>query len=38
LVAKDNADAERLYTRLGFRRTGEEGDDYWMTADPSPAQ
>jgi RimJ/RimL family protein N-acetyltransferase len=30
-VNKDNADAERLYARLGFRRRGEEGDDYWMT-------
>jgi GNAT superfamily N-acetyltransferase len=34
-VSRHNPDAERLYTRLGFRRTGEEGDDYWMTADPS---
>lgn len=34
-VAKDNSDAERLYTRLGFRRNGEDGDDYCMTAGPS---
>jgi len=26
-----NPNAERLYTRLGFRRRGREGDDYWMT-------
>jgi predicted GNAT family acetyltransferase len=30
-VNKDNPDAERLYARLGFRRFGKEGDDYWMT-------
>jgi RimJ/RimL family protein N-acetyltransferase len=30
-VNKDNPDAERLYARLGFRRCGAEGDNYWMT-------
>lgn len=30
-VAKDNPNAERLYVRLGFRRFGEEGNDYLMT-------
>ena len=34
-VSRHNPDAERLYTRLGFRRTGQEGDDYVMTADTS---
>lgn len=33
-VSKTNPDAERLYTRLGFRRTGQEDEhDYWMIAD-----
>lgn len=31
-VNMNNPGAERLYTRLGFRRSGEEGNDYWMTA------
>ncbi|MBM7787846.1 GNAT family N-acetyltransferase [Tenggerimyces flavus] len=30
-VAKDNPNAERLYVRLGFRRFGEQGNDYLMT-------
>ncbi|WP_238361663.1 GNAT family N-acetyltransferase [Actinopolymorpha pittospori] len=30
-VSKDDPAAERLYTRLGFRRCGEQGDDYLMT-------
>lgn len=34
-VSKDNPDAERLYTRLGFRRSGDDGDDYCMTRSPS---
>ncbi len=34
-VSKSNPDAERLYTRLGFRRYGEEGDDYLMINEPS---
>lgn len=29
-VSKDNPDAERLYTRLGFQRVGENGKDYRM--------
>jgi ribosomal protein S18 acetylase RimI-like enzyme len=29
-VNKENPDAERLYTRLGFRRIGENGKDYRM--------
>lgn len=37
-VAKDNPDAERLYTRLGFRRDGEDGDDYRMTSVSSQHQ
>lgn len=31
-VNKNNHHAERLYTRLGFRRTGEHGNDYLMDA------
>lgn len=34
-VSKDNPDAERLYTRLGFRRNGEDGHDYCMTTSAS---
>jgi ribosomal protein S18 acetylase RimI-like enzyme len=30
-VNKDNRNAERLYTRLGFRRLHEDGNDYRMT-------
>jgi ribosomal protein S18 acetylase RimI-like enzyme len=30
-VNKDNASAERLYARLGFRRLREHGNDYRMT-------
>ena len=30
-VNKDNANAERLYARLGFRRLREHGNDYRMT-------
>ena len=30
-VSKNNPNAERLYLRLGFRRSGEEGNDYCMT-------
>jgi ribosomal protein S18 acetylase RimI-like enzyme len=30
-VSKHNPNAERLYTRLGFRRVGEHGNDYLMT-------
>jgi GNAT superfamily N-acetyltransferase len=38
-VGNDNPDAERLYTRLGFMRTGiEEDGEHWMTADPSPVR
>jgi ribosomal protein S18 acetylase RimI-like enzyme len=33
-VAKDNPNAERLYVRLGFRRFGEQGNDYLMTTAP----
>jgi ribosomal protein S18 acetylase RimI-like enzyme len=33
-VSKDNPAAERLYTRLGFRRGRLEGDDYEMSAEP----
>lgn len=30
-VSKTNPEAERLYTRLGFRRSGHEDEhDYWM--------
>ena len=32
-VSKNNPAAERLYTRLGFRRGRLEGDDYWMSAE-----
>ncbi|SDR87216.1 hypothetical protein [Actinopolymorpha singaporensis] len=28
---KTNGNAERLYSRLGFRRHGELGDEYVMT-------
>ncbi|NYH86856.1 GNAT superfamily N-acetyltransferase [Actinopolymorpha cephalotaxi] len=30
-VHRTNGNAERLYTRLGFRRNGELGDEYVMT-------
>jgi ribosomal protein S18 acetylase RimI-like enzyme len=30
-VHKNNPDAERLYTRLGFRRLRQVGDEYRMT-------
>lgn len=30
-VNKSNANAERLYARLGFRRLREDGNDYRMT-------
>jgi ribosomal protein S18 acetylase RimI-like enzyme len=30
-VSKHNPNAERLYTRLGFRRAGQHGNDYLMT-------
>ena len=34
-VSKDNPEAERLYARLGFRRTGERaGDEFCMRALP----
>lgn len=29
-VSKNNPNAERLYTRLGFHRTGENGNDHVM--------
>lgn len=29
-VEKDNTEAQRLYSRLGFRRIGEDGRDYRM--------
>jgi ribosomal protein S18 acetylase RimI-like enzyme len=30
-VSRHNSNAERLYARLGFRRVGEDGNDYLMT-------
>lgn len=32
-VSKNNADAERLYRRLGFLHSGVEGDEFVMTAE-----
>ena len=33
-VSKDNPNAERLYTRLGFRRLREDENEYRMTSAP----
>jgi ribosomal protein S18 acetylase RimI-like enzyme len=33
-VGTNNPAAERPYARLGFRRGGLDGDDYWMSARP----
>lgn len=37
-VGKHTPAAERLYTRLGFRRFGERGDDYLMTTAETDGQ